>query len=251
MRYQGSKNKLSKYIVPILQSIIDENKLNYYIEPFVGSASIIEKIKCENKIGSDINPELISLLKYMRDDPLLSIAPEDCSFEHYKDVRENRKNITNKYSQEYTSLIGYAASYGGRYFDGGYGRHKAGSSNSRNVYKETVKNMREHAPFLSGINFECVDYTCYNTTNYKNCLFYCDSPYINTKKYPYQNFNQEQYYEWLRELSKNNFVIISEYTMPDDFECIWSKEVSVLQKSDRVVGDKAIEKLWRLKRKSF
>ena len=32
--------------------------------------------------------------------------------------------------------------------------------------------------------------------------------------------------------------------MPDDFECIWQKERIILQKSDRVTGDKAIEKLF-------
>ena len=32
--------------------------------------------------------------------------------------------------------------------------------------------------------------------------------------------------------------------MPDDFTCIWEKERKVLQKSDRVKGEKAVEKLF-------
>lgn len=36
MVYLGSKNKIAKYIVPILQNIIDKNKYELYIEPFVG-----------------------------------------------------------------------------------------------------------------------------------------------------------------------------------------------------------------------
>lgn len=249
MRYQGSKNRLSKFIVPILQNIIDKNNLTTYIEPFVGSASIIEKINCKNKLGSDINPELICLLNYMKDNPLLEIAPEDCSFEHYADVRENRKNNTDKYSQEYTALIGYSASYGGRYFDGGYGRHKAGSDSKRNVYKETIKNMREHAPLLKGTNFINMNYKDYNSNDFNNCLFYCDPPYKGTKGYENGKYSveYEEYYNWLREISKNNYVICSEYSMPEDFECIWSKEVNVLQKSDRIVADKAVESLWRCK----
>lgn len=43
---------------------------------------------------------------------------------------------------------------------------------------------------------------------------------------------------------KDNIVVISEYNMPDDFNCIWEKERKVLQKSDRVTGDKAVEKLF-------
>lgn len=32
----GSKNRIVKYIVPILQQIINKNNITTYIEPFVG-----------------------------------------------------------------------------------------------------------------------------------------------------------------------------------------------------------------------
>lgn len=52
MVYMGSKNRLSKDIVPIIQSYIDGG-CKGYLEPFVGGANIIDKIKCNNKYGSD------------------------------------------------------------------------------------------------------------------------------------------------------------------------------------------------------
>lgn len=64
--YQGSKNRIAKYIVPIIQKYIDDNNIETYIEPFVGGANIIDKIQCKNKIGADINDELIALLKYVQ-----------------------------------------------------------------------------------------------------------------------------------------------------------------------------------------
>ena len=64
MVYQGSKNKLAKFLVPIIQKYIDDNDIKTYIEPMVGGANLIDKIKCDNKIGADINEELIALLKY-------------------------------------------------------------------------------------------------------------------------------------------------------------------------------------------
>ena len=91
MVYQGSKNRISKFLVPIIQKYIDDNNIKTYIEPMCGSCSIIEKIKCENKIAADVNDELIALLRYVKSDPFLSIAPHDCNFEHYSEVRENRK----------------------------------------------------------------------------------------------------------------------------------------------------------------
>lgn len=57
----GSKNRLSKQIVPIIQNYID-NGCNGYLEPFVGGANIIDKIECDNKIGSDIDKYVISVL---------------------------------------------------------------------------------------------------------------------------------------------------------------------------------------------
>ena len=36
MKYFGSKSRIAKYIVPILQKEIDENHITTYFEPFVG-----------------------------------------------------------------------------------------------------------------------------------------------------------------------------------------------------------------------
>lgn len=112
MVYQGSKNRLAKFLVPIIQKYIDDNNITTYIEPMVGGANLIDKIKCDKKIGADINEELIALLKYAQSDNDLSIAPDVCTFEHYANVREDRKLGTHKYSKEYIALIGYCASYG-------------------------------------------------------------------------------------------------------------------------------------------
>jgi len=239
MVYQGSKNRLAKFIVPILQKYIDENNIDTFIDCFCGGANIVDKIECENRIASDYNEDLIALLKYAQQDNDLSIAPDECSFEHYADVRNNKR--TGKYSQEYVALIGYCASYGGRYFDGGYGRDSKGG---RSIYTERVANLKEQAPKLKDIDFSCRDYKDYLNMGIKNALLYLDPPYKGTKEYSKQSIDYEEYYNFCRDMSKDNFVVISEYHMPDDFVCIWSKERKVLQKSDRTKGDKATEKLF-------
>lgn len=56
----------------------------------------------------------------------------------------------------------------------------------------------------------------------------CDPPYAGAKKYGYAgqtDFDYEYFWNWVRELSKNNFVFVSEQTAPDDFEVVWKKEV--------------------------
>lgn len=222
-----------------MQNYIDKNDIKVFIDCFCGGANIIDKIHCKNRIASDCNDDLIALLKYVQSDGELLIAPEECSYEHYSDVRSNR--TTGKYSQEYIALIGYCASYGGRYFDGGYGRDAKGG---RSIYSERVANLREQAPYLKGIEFSCKDYKEYLDQNIENVLFYLDPPYKGTKQYNKQNINYDEFYDFCRKLSKKNIVVISEYSMPDDFISIWEKERKVLQKSDRVTGDKATEKLF-------
>ena len=232
---------MAKFITPILQKYKEENDIKTFIDPFTGGANIVDKILCKNRIASDCNEDLIALLKYIQSDNELSIAPNECTFEHYSDVRADKNN--EKYSKRYRALIGYCASYGGRYFDGGYGRDNKGE---RSIYTERVKNLKEQAPNLEGIEFYCKDYREYLNMDIKNALFYLDPPYKGTKQYSKQCIDYDEFYDFCRQLSRDNIVVISEYNMPDDFICIWEKERKILQKSDRVKGDKAIEKLFVL-----
>lgn len=245
MIYQGSKAKLRKYIVPILQDCIDRHGATVYVEPFVGGANVIDHIQCQCREGVDNNPDLIALLRYIQDNPKLPIAPEHCDFEHYKDVRENRKNNTGKYSVEYTALIGYFASYGGRYFDGGYGRDSRGA---REIYAERLAYAKKQAPLLHGIYFACLDYRYLESRlkRMENVVVYLDPPYKDTESYNGEKFNHEEFYDFARNISKKNYVFISEFDMPPDFECIWSKERKLLQKSDRKMGEVAVEKLYTI-----
>ena len=114
MRYIGSKNRLSKEIVPIIQSYIKSDTKGY-LEPFVGGANLIDKIQCTNKIGVDIHEELIELLKYVQE--FSSLLPERILESTYNDVKNNKE----KYEKWYLGLVGFCSSFGAKYF-GGYAR---------------------------------------------------------------------------------------------------------------------------------
>lgn len=90
MRYVGSKNKLSKDLAPIIQSYITDDTTGY-LEPFVGGANMIDKIKCPIRIGCDIHKQLIELLKYAQknNDKL----PERILENEYKEVQKNKEII--------------------------------------------------------------------------------------------------------------------------------------------------------------
>lgn len=66
MKYMGSKNRIAKYIVPIIQNGIDRDGRDTYVEPFVGGANVIDKIKCRYRVGFDANEYLIALLQHVQ-----------------------------------------------------------------------------------------------------------------------------------------------------------------------------------------
>lgn len=229
MRYMGSKNKLAKELVPIIQSYITNNT-TAYIEPFVGGANIIDKIECKKKVGSDVHKQLIALLNHAKH--TVDDVPDFILEDEYKRVRANKNN----YEDWYVGLVGFCSSFGARYFDGGYARNSK-DDNTGDWSKGAIKNLKKQSKHLDGIDFIHMDFRNYDINKINNCVIYCDPPYKGTKKYSTKDFPYEEFYNWCREISKNNTVLISEYNMPNDFTCIWEKETKANFDSIRVAGD--------------
>lgn len=248
MKYMGSKSRIAKYIVPIIQKYIDETNCKYYLEPFVGGANVIDKIKCETKIGSDKNKYLIALLQRVQEnEPLYTSV----SKELYDAARTAFNNGDNtKFFDWEMGNIGFLASYNGRWFDGGYA--KSGYEKTKNgerfrdYYREAKDNLLAQAPNLNNVKFSCKDYTYYNEVNLKGFVIYVDPPYQNTKQYANATkFDYNEFWQTMRDWSNNNIVLISEESAPEDFECIWKQEVSrSIKASDK---SKSIEKLFKYK----
>lgn len=242
MRYVGSKNRLSKELAPIIQSYITEDTVAY-IEPFVGGANMIDKIKHHNKIGSDLHKELIALLKYTRDNS--DLIPSTISEEEYLHVKHNKQ----EYEDWYVGLVGLCGSFSSKYF-GGYARcYKPDGITPRDYSNEGIRNLQHQAPNIQDITFECKSFQDYNPADYKNCVFYLDPPYRKTLSYSTGKFPHEEFDNWAIELAKNNTVLISEYHLPEDkFECVWSKDVKVaISGQGDIKNKKRVEKLFKVR----
>lgn len=241
MKYVGSKNRLSKELAPIIQSYITDNTVAY-IEPFVGGANMIDKIEHHSKIGSDIHKELITLHIYNRDS--VNLIPDTISEDEYKKVKNNKEN----YDLWYLGLVGFCGSFGARYFEG-FARRKNGDD----VPAQAIRSLKKQSPNIQDIDFKVSSFLDYKPSDYKDCVFYLDPPYRNTKRYSTGGFPYEEFYEWAIELAKNNTVLISEYNMPENnFKCIWSKDVKVGVSGQGDIKNKArVEKLFIVNNKEF
>ena len=234
----GSKSKIAKFIVPILQDIIDKNNITTYIEPFCGGCNVIDKIKCKTRIASDKQHYLIELYKNLGK---LDLLPEMVTKEHYSDVRTAYNTKNSKYEDWYIGAIGFLSSYNGRFFDGGYaGIVTTKEGNIRNYYDEAKRNLLEQN--LSNIIFKENDF---KDITVANTLIYCDPPYKDTKQYGVnKNFNHNEFWSWVREMSKHNIVVVSEEQSPDDFRIIWEQPIKRTIDNNSTIN--SIEKMFTI-----
>jgi len=228
MKYMGSKAKISKEILPIILKNREQDQ--FYIEPFVGGCNVIDKVG-GLRIGNDLNPYLISMWKALQKGwtPPVSITEEE-----YRHI-QNNKLLYPSY------LVGYVGfnSYGAKFF-GGYRRDK---TNLRDYWKEHHKNIMKQIPNIQSVLFFNKEYNLLRIP--EGSLVYCDPPYQNTTGYS-NTIDNTFFWNWIRKISEKNTVYVSEYNAPDDFQCIWKKEVNnTLIKN---TGEKqGVEKLFKLK----
>lgn len=249
IKYMGSKSRIAKYIVPIIQKYIDKYQPIFYLEPCVGGANVIDKIKHPNKFGSDKNKYLIALLKHVQSGGQLY---ESVSKELYDKARTAFNNgDTSEFENWEIGNIGSIASFNGRWFDGGYA--KPGYEKTKNglryrdYYREAKDNLMKQVEDLKGIIFSAHDYRDYTGVDSPSgAVIYVDPPYANTKQYKNATqFDYDEFWQTMRDWSKNNIVIISEQNAPDDFEVIWEQPVSrSIKATDKSVS---VEKLFKYK----
>lgn len=238
MQYVGSKNRLSKELAPIIQSYITADTKGY-LEPFVGGANMIDKIQCKEKIGIDAHEELIELLKYAQQNEL----PETISEDEYNEVKDNKE----KYPKWYVGLVGFCGSFGAKYF-GGFARRYNKDGSLFDVPKQAINSLRRQSKLdeFKNIKFIHTKFQELPQDKIKGYVIYCDPPYKGTTKYKTDEFPYNEFYQWCRKMSVHNVVLVSEYNMPNDFECIWQKELKTsLGSGVNVNSDKnRVEKLF-------
>ena len=233
MKYMGSKSRIARHIVPMIQDAIDKTGFEYW-EPFCGGCNVIDKITAPSRTASDIHPYLIAMWQKLQTGTWI---PETISHAEYSDVRSHPE----KYPAWYVGWVGFVASYNGRYFDGGYAKTIISKTGvKRNYYDEAKRNILEQLPHLQDVTFLLCDY---RERNPQNMVIYCDPPYYGTKGFSGGTFDTAEFWEIMRVWSKNNLVFISEQSAPDDFECIWQQEVTRTQ--DNRKRSKSIERLYR------
>ena len=229
MQYFGGKAKIAKYIVPYLEGVRKENQI--FVEPFVGGANIVSQMSGKRK-AYDFNEYLIEMYKGVQNGYEL---PDSLTEEEYRYIREHKDE-----DKVLTGFVGFGCSFAGKWF-GGYARNKQ----NHNYCKASKNSLMKKMSTMVDVEFGWRDY---KSLFLKGCLIYCDPPYANTTKYTgVPDFDSEEFWNIMREWSKDNDVYISEYEAPDDFVSVLDipTKTNIRDKSDSVCS--RVEKLFKYK----
>lgn len=211
MKYQGSKASYINDIVPILQFEKQLLGTEYYYEPFVGGANIIQNIDFKYKFGSDLRQDLIDFYNYIKEHGIDWI-PNSCpDRDTYFDIIYNQKD---KIPEQLYFCYKQFGSFNGM-GNLGYGG-RTDKFKSDNMTRNKNRLRQEYNKIIQ-CDFRCADY---RDIDYKpGSIIYMDPPYISTRieAYKINSFDHKSYYEFVRQLANKCFVLCSEYYMPREF----------------------------------
>jgi len=212
MKYQGSKNRISKQLLEIINTY-NKTERNIWIEPFVGGANMIDKVATSfNRVGCDNNKYIIRMFQDLQDG---WIPPEFISDDEYKDIKNNKE----KFKESLVGFVGIGCSFAGKWF-GGYAR-----GGTRNYCAESQRNLLKQKNNIKDVEFFSIDYRNIPVDFPNKTIIYCDPPYEYTTKY-HSDFNHKEFWEWAKLQNDNGaLVFVSEYNAPEGWKEIWSKEV--------------------------
>lgn len=234
MQYFGGKSRLVKDLIPIFKNYLNDDM--YFIDAFAGSSKVAIGVSTfhEKVLACDINYYLIDMFNSLKKG---WIPPFNLSKVEYDYIRKHYDECP-----ALTSFAGFGCSFAGKWF-GGYAKNAEGRNYAEIAYRSLLKDLEQ----INKIEYKVQSFFSLNTSDQ---LIYCDPPYRGTTAYGFVGkFDSELFWNKVRELSKNNIVLVSEYDAPDDFEVVWEKEMrlnikSIIKTSN---NENRIEKLFKLK----
>lgn len=215
--YNGGKQKVGKRFADVLftSAIImaeERNiKIKGYCEPMCGMLGVYQYV---HELFSLYDPDMKFKAGDVNESVILMWKALQKGWKPSRSISEKRYEKLKKSKDRSSAEKGYFGhqySFGGKYFKGFSGKYGK-VFNSKNVI-DKISNI---AKSMKDVEFSSGDYKQFS--GLKNYIIYCDPPYYNTEShYKEKNFNHDEFHRWVKEMSKNNLVFVSEYTAPKDF----------------------------------
>jgi len=223
--YAGGKQAVGKDIARILHEIMKELDIHVFWDSFCGMCSVIKGLSGYHyeRYASDLHEPVVRMWQQLQKGwkPPLKVSEREY---------ENMKKSPQKYDKHILGFVGHGYSYAGLYFAGYKCKY---SEYDKGCGGRAVRGVQKVLPHVKDVKFTTGDYKKVYDSNFipkrSKIMIYCDPPYMKTAGMNVggtKNFDNAKFWDWARKLSakKNTCVVISEFSAPKDFKCIWSKK---------------------------
>jgi DNA adenine methylase len=206
-----------------------------YLEPFMGACSVLTAMAphFSAPAAGDVHPDLVMMWQAMQRG---WAPPQEMTRERYAWLR-------NQGPSPERAFAGFGCSFSGRWFgglDATPGRARRGSKTAAVICASALERKR---PALTSVFIVQADYRKWNPG--PGVVVYCDPPYAGTTGYGTGGWDVDQFWVTARQWAANGAtVFVSEYSAPDDVECVWLAGHRVTAGSD--MYRRSVERLFRL-----
>ncbi len=243
MRYMGGKFRQSKAICQVLKPFI--NKDTVYVEPFCGgmwsATRVMKELNPQKSVLNDINKPLMLLWNKCIEDGCdwLPVKSEEVEREYPK------YRILQDENDPLTAWYGIALSFGGKWF-GGVARYSKGRKEES--YEAERKSMYNKIDILRTHTHTLINKSYKDMSIPNGAVVYCDPPYQGrTKAHHFNDFDYDEFWQWVREFSKRCIVFTSCFECPSDFEVVYNWGDTVVRHLNSKGSDGTCEILVRWK----
>lgn len=238
----GGKFRQSKAIVEVLRHHVTSDTI--YVEPFCGgmwsAARVARELHPRRMILNDINKPLMLLWEKCLEDGCdwlpVDAGQVEREYPKYRTVQDDNDPLTAWY--------GIALSFGGKWF-GGVARNGK-IETWRDMHEPEKRSTQKKVDSLRTVKTEL------HTGSYKDleipneAVVYLDPPYEGrTKAHHFDSFNYDEFWDYVRELSKRCIVFTLCFDCPPDFETVYAWGDTVVRHHMGHGSDGTCEKLVR------
>ena len=216
MSYIGGKARGASHILAVLN---DPRFDGYdYLEPFVGMGHVLRRVANKRSyVASDGNALVVRLLRAVQAGEALPRITR----ERYAQLRAARGDASLE-----RAVAAFQYSFNGREFGGYVSTYRRPSGALDDIPGSRARYyaaLRASPPFARATLAHC-DYRAHTPSlnhHPSQALVYCDPPYQGTTGYKGSDpFDHAAFWQTVREWSRHNTVLVSEYTAPPDFTCL-------------------------------
>lgn len=218
MNYLGGKFRQGPAIARFIHKNLRASDM--YVEPFCGALGAAWRV-AEMATGrvcmvlSDVHQPLITMWKALFSE---WVPPDVITEEEYAELKLKRDP-----ENPMTAYAGFGLSFAATYFST-YARSQRGVRPVANLRhcaalkKATMKKVDTISKH--DVEFACTDYTAY--ADFVGCVFYLDPPYAGRSRQHKDSkpFVSDEFWDFVRNLSKNNRVFVTEFIAPKDFTLV-------------------------------